>query len=193
MIPSHGRPAICWSTIRRMPPRELRRLMFAASLTVAACGSPAVVQPAGRDQYIVTVTCPIWHCPRENPSRTQAIDAARETCARVGMTTVAEYRSTPANESNPRHQQLKFECLAPYEIAPIDSETLALYGSAVKGSYKMWVPASEIGAGTAGFKRAMQRPTDYCAKMNMIMKQTGGGFDSGNGLDVIFSCVPKQE
>ena len=81
----------------------------------------------------------------------------------------------------------------PYEIVPIDGETLALYGDAVKGSYKMWVPTSEIPAGPASFEQVTQRPKDYCAKMNMTMKHTGGGFDLGTGLDFIFSCVPKQQ
>jgi hypothetical protein len=29
------------------------------------------------------------------------------------------------------------------------------------------------------------------AKIQMTMKQTGGFFDSGTGLDLIFSCVPS--
>jgi len=108
------------------------------------------------------------------------------------MKALADYRSLPADESNPRHEQLKFQCVSPYEIVPIDGETLALYGDAAKGSYKMWVPTSEIPAGPAGLTQVMQRPRDYCAKMNMTMKLTGGGFDLGGGLDAIFKCVPKQ-
>ena len=169
----------------------LRRLMLAASLTATACGSPPVVQPAaGQNQYLVTVSCPLWHCPRENPSMTQAFDAAYKTCGSLGKT-AAEYRYNP-NELNPRYEQLKFECRSPYEIVPIDSDTLALYGDAVKGSYKMWVPTSEIPVGPS-IEPAMQRAKDYCAKMNMIIKQTGGGFDLGTGLDLIFSCVLKQQ
>jgi len=173
--------------------REMPRLMFAASLTVAACGSPPVVKPAGPNQYIVAVSCPLWHCPRKNPSRIQAIEAARATCQNAGMTTLADYVSRPANVSNPRYEQLRFRCISPYEILPIDSETLSLYGDAVKGSYKMWVPTSEIPPGTASFEQATQRPKDYCAKMNLTMRHTGGFFDLGTGLDFIFSCVPKQQ
>jgi hypothetical protein len=164
--------------------------MFAISLTLTACGSPPVAQSAGPNQYIVTVTCPLWHCPRENPSMTQAFAAATKTCASLGKTP-DEYRYP--NQLNPRRFQLKFECRSPYEIIPVDSDTVALYGNTVKGSYKMWVPTSEIPAGTGGFERVIQRARDYCAKMNMTMKHTGGGFDLGTGLDFIFSCVPSRQ
>lgn len=122
---------------------------------------------------------------------TQAVDVAFKACASLGRT-AAEFRYRP-NELNPRFEQLKFECRSSYEIVPIDSDTLAFYPHAAKGSYKMWVPISEIPAGTSGIAQVMQRPVDYCAKMNMTMKQTGGSFNGGSGLEVIFSCVPKQQ
>jgi hypothetical protein len=44
------------------------------------------------------------------------------------------------------------------------------------------------GAGT----RAMERAHKYCAKMRKAMAVTGGGFDMGSGLRLIFRCVPSQ-
>ncbi len=32
----------------------------------------------------------------------------------------------------------------------------------------------------------------YCAKAHKTLVVTGGGFDSGDGLTVIFKCVPPQ-
>jgi hypothetical protein len=177
-----------------MPLLEMRRLLCVASLTITACGSPPVVQPAGPNQYIVTVSCPLWHCPRKNTSLTQVSVAAAETCTKLGKQFTLTLRYTPKLTTvNPRYQQLRFECLSPYEIVPIDSDTLAVYGNAVRGSFRMWVPTSEIPAGPGGFDQVMQPASDYCAKMNLTMKLTGGGFDLGTGLDVIFSCVPKQQ
>jgi hypothetical protein len=167
--------------------------MFAACLIATGCGSPPAVQPAaGQNQYIVTVSCPIWHCPEKRPSSTQASVAAVETCARLGKTFVLTLRRS-SDEWNPRYVQVKFECLAPYEIVPMDSETLALYRGPAKGWYRMWVPTSELGPGTASSAQVMQRPRDYCAKMNLTMKQTGGDLTLGNGLQVIFTCLAKQQ
>jgi len=42
----------------------------------------------------------------------------------------------------------------------------------------------------AVYRQAKQRASEYCAKMNRAMVQTGGGFDIGTGLNVTFRCVP---
>ncbi|HEV2442687.1 MAG TPA: hypothetical protein VGT07_09195 [Steroidobacteraceae bacterium] len=168
----------------------MRRAVIAV-LALAGCSSQ-VVQQIGPHQYMVTAP------PKEVWAK------VGETCAKLGkMATSIRFGGDP-------ERQLKFECVSPYEIIPIDSETLAVYGDVVKGSYKLWVPTSEIPKTdtctaciglthpppfgvpdlAVADQRAKQRATDYCAKMNRTMKQTGGGFDIGTGLDVIFSCVP---
>lgn len=38
--------------------------------------------------------------------------------------------------------------------------------------------------------RAKQLASEYCAKMNKSMVVTGGGFDMGPGLTLIFRCLP---
>lgn len=75
---------------------------------------------------------------------------------------------------------------SPYEVVAVG-----------KNSYRIWVPTSEFPSPDGP---PPQQPTveirvkkiasDYCAKSNMTMKQTGGDFDIGDGLNVIFSCVP---
>jgi hypothetical protein len=38
--------------------------------------------------------------------------------------------------------------------------------------------------------RAKQLASEYCAKMNKSMVVTGGGFDMGPGVTLIFRCLP---
>ena len=45
------------------------------------------------------------------------------------------------------------------------------------------------GAGT----RVMERAHKYCARMKKARAVTGGGFDVGTGLTLIFRCLPPLE
>lgn len=55
-------------------------------------------------------------------------------------------------------------------------------GYAVRGPN---IPATE--------ERAEQRAREYCAQMHKTMVVTGGGFDTGSGLTLIFSCASAQQ
>jgi hypothetical protein len=163
----------------------MRRAIIAV-LALAGCSPPAVEQ-IGPHQYMVTAP------PKEVWAK------VGETCAKLGkMATSISFGGNPET-------QLKFECVSPYEIVPIDSYTLTLYGDPrVKGSYKIWVPSSEFHPLDGCVVCVPPHPptveirveklaSDYCAKMSMTMKQTGGSFNGGSGLQFIFSCVPSGQ
>jgi hypothetical protein len=101
-------------------------------------------------------------------------------------------------------KQFKFECVIAYEIVPGGQDT-----------YQIHVPTGEMlgpservcPAPTCPFKnppallpdmgaaseRTQQLARAYCAKMHATSVVTGGGFDMGPGLTVIFKCVQPQE
>jgi hypothetical protein len=155
----------------------MRRTIIAV-LALAGCSSERV-QPIGLHQYVVTA------------EGKQLYAKANETCAKLGRTMVP-LPMPPPNSANPR-QQLKFECMSPFEIVPVDQH-----------SYRVWVPTStylELPANAemlhppdeaVADRYAKQRASVYCAQMNKTMNVTGGGFDMGTGLTVIFKCVSPQ-
>lgn len=154
----------------------MRRAIIAV-LALAGCSSQPVVQPIGTHQYVVI------------DGGTHVFEKAWETCTKLGRFALP----MAAWAKIPREKRYKFECALPYEILPINSDGFTLLGVAKKGDYRMWVPTSEVQAEFRGSKHLPDPATDYCAKMNMTVKRTSGGFDLGVGLEVIFECVAPQQ
>jgi hypothetical protein len=159
----------------------MRRANIIALLALAGCSSERV-QPIGPHQYMVT------------GDERQINVKATETCAKLDRSWIllGKPPGSPAN-------QFRFECVNSYEIVPAGGDSyrirvltsdIPLKHSTIPASRDMtaqtvWAPNVE-----SVDKEAIQRATEYCAKMNQTMKITGGGYDTGPGLDIVFKCVP---
>jgi hypothetical protein len=149
-----------------------------------AQASQAVVRSIGVDQYEVT------------DAGKQAFAKAKETCAKLVKT--LRPLGIPSKEVKiSPGKQFKFECIVAYEIVPSGP-----------GTYTMWVPTERIAPPPVIIvcppcKVPVRKAPDlgpdprqlaraYCAKTHKTMVITGGGFDTGDGLTLIFKCVPPQ-
>jgi len=146
--------------------------------------SQVVVRSIGLHQYVIT------------DGGKQVWAKAYETCARLGR--VMHLLGVPPEEVGiDWRKQFKFECRLAYEII-----------ASGRGTYTMWVPTEMIVPSPAirtcpTCKSTVAQHPDlgpnpnqvaraYCAKTHMTMVSTGGGFDTGDGLTLIFKCVPPQ-
>jgi hypothetical protein len=149
-----------------------------------AQASQAVVRSIGLHQYVIT------------DAGKQVFAKAHETCAKLGR--ILRPLGVPPEEVGiDWGKQFKFECVLAYEIVPSG-----------RGTYTMWVPTEKIvpppairTCPTCKFLGARhpdlgpdpnQVARTFCAKIRKTMMVTGGGFDTGDGLTVIFKCVPLQ-
>jgi hypothetical protein len=160
----------------------MRRAIITAMLTLAGCSSERV-QPIGLHQYQVTGE---WRQVRDKPT---------ETCAKLGRQWI-RLGMPPGSPPD----EIRFECVNSYEIVPAGADTYTIRVlSQDMQLADLTVPATkDMPATTARFpnvepadREATQRGTEYCAKMGRAMKITGGGFDAGPGLEIIFKCVPQ--
>jgi hypothetical protein len=155
-------------------------LALASGLSQA---SQAVVRSLGHHQYVIT------------DGGKQVFAKAGETCAKVGR--MLRPGVPPEEVEIPPGKRYRFECILAYEIVPSG-----------RGTYTMWVPTEKIvpppairTCPTCKFVVARHPPLGpdpnqmarrYCAKTQKTMMVTGGGFDTGDGLTMIFKCVlPK--
>jgi hypothetical protein len=159
----------------------MRRAIIIAVLGLDGCSSERV-QPIGLHQYMVTGEAKQIHVK------------ATETCAKLdrNLIVLGVPLGSPAN-------QFRFECVNSYEVVPAGGDSyrirvltsdIPLKHTTIPASKDMtaqtvWAPDIE-----PADKEAMQRATEYCAKVNQTMKITGRGFDTGPGLDIVFKCVP---
>lgn len=149
-----------------------------------AQASQVVVRSIGLHQYVIT------------DGGKQVWAKAYETCARLGRA-VHPLGVPPEEVGIDWRKQFKFECRLAYEIVPSGG-----------GTYTMWVPTERLvlppairTCPTCKFTVAPhpdlgpdpnQVARTYCAKTHMTMVSTGGGFDTGDGLTLIFKCVPPR-
>lgn len=150
-----------------------------------AQASQAVVRSIGLHQYVITdAGKEVWA-------------KAYETCAKLGRA-MHPLGVPPEEVGIDWGKQFKFECRLAYEIVPSARDT-----------YAMWVPTEKImpppairTCPTCKFTVAPhpalepdpnQVARTYCAKTHKTMVIAGGGFDTGDGLTLIFKCVAPQQ
>jgi hypothetical protein len=159
----------------------MRLAIIIAVLGVTGCSSERV-HPIGLHQYMVT------------GDGSQINVKATETCAKLDRNWIL-LGMPPGSPAD----QFSFECVNSYEIGPAGGDGYRIRVLTLDIPLKHFaIPASkDIPAQTVwarnvepADKEAMQRATEYCARMNQTMKVTGGGFDMGPGLDIVFKCVP---
>jgi hypothetical protein len=101
-------------------------------------------------------------------------------------------------------KQFKFECILAYEIVPSGQGTYTIHVPTEKmlapvdrvcppPRCPIKVPVTQLpNFGTASEKTEHLGRT-YCAKTHKTMVVTGGEFDMGPGLTLIFKCAPPQQ
>jgi hypothetical protein len=159
----------------------LRPAIIIAVLALAGCSSQRV-QPIGFHQYMVTA------------KGEQAFAKATETCEKQGRKwfALSNPPGTPAD-------QFRFECVNSYEIVPAggDAYRIRVFTNDIPAKH-LTIPASKDKPASMEWvldkepadRQAMQRATEYCAKMNQVVKVTSTGFDTGTGSDMVFKCLP---
>ncbi len=150
--------------------------------------SQVAVRSIGFHQYMVT------------DAGKQVFATANKTCAKLGRTMMP--LAVPPEEAGIDFgKQFKFECILTYEIVPsgqgtytihVPSELAPVDRVCPPPTCPIKVPVTQLpDIGTAS-EQTEHLARTYCAKTHKTMVVTGGGFDMGPGLTLIFKCDPPQ-
>jgi hypothetical protein len=166
----------------------MRRAIIAV-LALASSSSQAVVRSIGFHQYMVS------------DAGAQVFAKANEICATLGRMMMP--LGVPSEEAGiAPGKQFEFECILAYEIVPSSQGTYTIHVP----TDMMLAPAEKVcPPPTCPIKGPTQLPDvgpasekaeklarTYCAKANKTMVVTGGGFDTGPGLTLIFKCATRE-